>query len=700
MVPSSHRPFGTVAVAASFLSLGLAFMYWISRTGFVNPVRPVLETSALSLLLINGPYVAGWVGNRRGWRRSWATSHSLYWLLLVILVTIAGRFASSSALDTSLVFAITGVVAFLLTLFDWLREARWWRSVVIVVGSLAFSTFAGGVVWGRIYKSPLFIEAMAVGRPVHHDPITLAAIGNMFRTYGVPTPGLDGIPWMAYHWGTPWMFAQLARLLETDILDFYNFGYVVIMLPFLFGGILCLSTEVRAGLLRARGESGIGLSADLRDNLPSLGLVLIAIVGVLPITGMDAMGVWTSNVMISESYAVAVAFALLVAGTAVAFWQNGGREAIGSRMGRGDWLYAGFVLPAGVLVLGYLKLSLMMLAYLALMYAWVRLRLYRRPVFLAIGVLLSAAFFYVYSSVSLPEHREGIVPFDFLRGFVPMRWWPFFFLIHLFWSWCYVALRLRREGVRSISDLWQAVLGGRILDAEIVALIAIAGVGPGLVFHINGGSAFYFSDVQRWLSVALLTAGAGILLPALRPARMRSPLAWLATAFLVAPLLYSMASNSVYWTRRMVTANGETRRAVPFNGVETTQRARVIASLRSLAALPEAEKKRTGIFIAQSETAYWNLLAREGACTFAGYVVPALTGITMVDGMPAHGCPLLPYYGISLYEPRAQLQTPSDTLPARLCRRAGPYAITRIMTLHFDVDGRASTRVDDCLSAP
>lgn len=721
MVFSSHRPFGTVAVSASFLSLGVAGIYWLSRTGFVNPVRPVLEVSALSLLLINGPYIAAWAGNRRGWQRSWATSHSFFWLLLTMLVTIAGRFASSEF--TLLVLAIAGVISFLLTLGDWLRRGQWWRSAIIVAGSLAFSTFVAGVVWGRIYKSPLFMEAMAVGRPVHHDPVTLAAIGNMFGTYGVPSPGIDGIPWMAYHWGTPWMFAQLARLLGTDILDFYNFGYVVLMLPFLFGGILCFSTEVRLALLQKENGAGGAVSADLRDNLPLIGLFLIAIVGVFPITGMDALGVWTSNVMISESYAVAVAVALLLAGTAVGFWRSGERQSVDSQMRQSDWIYAALFLPAGILVLGYLKLSLMMLAYVAFMYAALRLRFYRRPAFLVIGALLTAGFFYVFVNVSLPQHREGIVPLDFLWGYVPPRWWPFFFLFHLFWSWLFVALRLRSAGVRRVAELRQAISSRRILDAELVALVAIAGLGPGLVFHINGGSAFYFSDVQRWVSVGLVIACAGILLPAVRPGRMRSGLGWLAVALVGAPLLYSMASNSVYWTRRMLSANVETRLAayppevaaripggvgsLPLlldsrylqKGVEGSTRGRVIASLRTLAALPDEDRRRTGIFIAQSETEYWGLMVRDGACTFAGYVAPALTGMAMVDGMPAYGCPLIPYYGMALYDARSRAQIPADTLPDQLCRRAAKYALNRVMTLHFDADGRVATRVADCPSA-
>ena len=723
------RSFGTVAVAASVIALGLTAIYWTARIGFLNPLKPVLETLALSLFLINTPYVARLVTSRVKDRVSWATSYSAYWIAVVLLATIAGRVVSATGVNVFPAFAIIGVVAFAVTLIDWLRSSRLWRSIAILVGSAAFSIFAGGVVWGRIYKSPIFTEMLSVNGIVHHDPLSLAAVANMLRTYHVPTPGLDGIPYLAYHWGTPWMFVQLSELLGTEVLDFYNHGYVVTMLPLFFGAILCFATEIRCAWMRtSRADNAENVSADIRENLSLAALFLIASIGIFPITGMDALGVWTSNPMISESYGAGLPVALLLFSTTIVFWTTSGREAATTRMSISDWVFVALVLPIGLLTLGYLKLSLMVLGLLAMFYAAFRKRLYTRVPFVVIGLALLAGAFLTYRRVALPEHNEGLSPFDFLKGFVPPSWWVFFPLVHLFWSWAYIALRVRGEGAGTMSDLRGALKSGRLLDAEVVLLIALAGVAPGLIIHIDGGSAFYFSDIQRWVSLGLMIAGAGLLFPWREAREKRAPgislsrirLRSVAFAFLAVPLLYSFASNSTHWARRMVAANIETRREIIAgasmssgargvrrlssaqaiaDGLDRSKNHAVLAELQSIATLPRAERAKTALFIPQTETKYWSLLARPGACSFSGHLAPALTGMAMVDGMPAFGCTLSRYYGLGLFTPRAQPQQPADTLPATLCRRVSRYGIDRVMTLHFDSAGRASRRVDECQRA-
>jgi hypothetical protein len=690
MADNDDRSFGTVAVTASFLAIGLAAIYWISRAGLANPIRPVIEVTLVSLFMINAPYTARLISVKLDVRRGWATSYGSYWLLAILITALAGRYAGNTVLP---VFLAAGALTFLVTMVDWLRHGSLWRSAIVIIGSLAFSTFAGGVVWGRIYKSPLFMEMLATTGIVHHDPISLAAIASMLLTYGVPTVGLDGIPYMPYHWGSPWLFAQLSRLLGRSPLDFYNLGYVITIVPFFFGGILAFATEMRSTLAKAA-------SVDLRDNLRLLAILGIAVVGVFPITSMDRMGVWTSNLIISESYAVGLPVALLLVAITVVYWKS---EARG-------WIYPLLILPAGIIALGYLKISFMILGFLAVLYAGARTGFYRKPVYLLAGVALTGLFLFTFTNVSLPAHREGLVPLDFLKSFVPFSWWPFFFLVHLFWSWLYIVLRLRTEGVDTFADLKRALSAGQILDVEIVALVAVAGVGPGLVAHIDGGSAFYFSDIQRWLSVGLLIGTAGTLVR-IRSERLESGEARrfafgatsvrsLFVALVALPLLASMASNFVHWTRQMGAQNRAVKVAIAeAGGIDRTRNQTLLTELVSLRELPLEERRRTGLFIPQTESGYWTLLARPGACSFSGHIAPTLTGMAMIDGMPPSGCTLSPYYGLSLFEPRSRQQMPADTVPAALCRRATRWGLTRVMTVHFDSTGRALRRVDECRNA-
>lgn len=702
-----------VSIAASVVAGGLAAVYFAARIGFATPLTPILESFGLALSLINAPLLL-WQAMRARQLPGWLTTYSSQWLIVFAVVAGIGRLSVTSGQIPGYLVTTLGAVAFLVVLAQWLRIASLKHLLSIVAGSGIFATWAGGVVWGRIYKSPLFLEMLMTTGIVHHDGVTLAALGNMLRTYHSASAGLDGVsPYMAYHWGTPWLFAQLSNITSQSVLLFYQLGYVVTMIPLFFGGIVAFAVQLRGeGFFRTSDE-------DATRELAVWGIFLAATVGILPIVGTDAIGVWTSNLMISESYAVAIPVALMLLATVMRFWRDRGGSVISGDAAVIDYIFLALVLPGGLAILGYLKISVMILGFGAAGYVALRLGVWKKPALLVIALWVVAVVFVTYKRTSLVAHHEGVVPLDFMKSFVPRNWWAFFFLAQLFWSLLYVCLRMRQEGARTIGDLISLAKQNRILDAEVVAVVAIAGVIPGMVLHIDGGSAFYFSDIQRWLSVGLLLAGASALLPRVERLDL-TRLRTIAILLVALPFAVSTLRNSVYWTSRMLSANAELRRSLypeadlaqinpgirslphlidPVKlrgGLLRGRNYQPVAALLSLANLPLSEKRRTAVFVPQSETKYWSILARPNACGFSGFVVPSLTGIAMIDGMPDAQCKLSPYYGLSLFERRKGAQTAADVFPDTVCARAKAKGFGRVMQLHFDDSGVMSTSTHEC----
>ncbi|MEO8576703.1 MAG: hypothetical protein ABI556_08390 [Gemmatimonadales bacterium] len=705
----------------------MAAIYWLARTGFDNSPWPVVRAAALALILIDTPYLIRMLIRKRTLEYGWVTSYSFLWLMTIAFTVGAGWLVPKIGFTPFIPLAGVATVAFLVLLIDWARHSGWKATVAMFVAASLFSTWTAGVVWGRIYKSPLFLEMMILDGKVHHDGVSLAAVANMLRTYHVPSPGLDGIPYMAYHWGTPWMFAQWSNLAGFNLTEFYQLVFPVTMIPLFFGGIIAFALEARYAIFQRRMadmsvaySAGHGAEFDPRLG-PSFWLVfLAATIGLMPITGMDALGVWTSNLMISESYTVATPVALLLLSTTIVFWQCGGDEILKGSGRPKDYLFVAIVLPAGIVALGYLKISLMILGLLGALYVAARLGAFRKWPVALVGVITTLLVVLTYPRVSLAAHREGIVPLDFLKGFVPLDWWPYFFLFQFFWSLVYVVLRLRQEGARTLGDFVTLAKAGRILDVELVILVALVGVAPGLVLHIDGGSAFYFSDVQRWLSVGLLLAGVGTLIPRL-PRWRWSDLRMVAVAFVALPFAISMARNSFHWTSRMLRANSATRlalypvadrAAIPegiralrqlgdpvklATGLANAPNNNPVRGLLGLGELSPESKRTTAVFVPQSEDRYWTILTRPNSCAFSGFVVPALAGMSMIDGMPPVGCTLSPYYGISLYPKRTRPQTPEDETPGTLCRRALSLGFKRVLTLRFDESGKIDKQPTECL---
>jgi hypothetical protein len=698
-----ERGLNSVAVASSVVSIGLGVIYWAARIGFVTPLEPVIASVGLGLLFINLPVLL--------WRLfrteedSWLRSYSFVWLMTFAAIAAIGRFVVGVGAAMAIPVAVTGAAAFLFVLSKWMREASLRFGMLLVASCAFFSTWIGGVVWGRIYKSPLFFETLIGTGIVHHDGVTLAALGNMLRTYHVATMGLDGIPYMAYHWGSPWLFAQLSNLTGQSVLTFYQLGYPVTMIPLFFGSVIAFAIQLSR--------------RDVTREWITWGLFIAATIGVIPITGMDALGVWTSNLVISESYAVGIPLALMLLATVPVFWRQRGHAVITGNAGIGDFGFLAMFLAAGLISLGYIKISLMILGFGAAAYAALRLGAWRQWPLALIALWITGIVAVTYQRVSLVAHREGMVPLDFLKSFVPKQWWAFFLIAQLFWSLLYIALRLRQENARTIGDVMALARAKRILDVEVLAVIAIAGILPGLILHIDGGSAFYFSDIQRWIALGLLLTSASVLIPRMDTSKF-SGLVKVAIAFVALPFVLSTARNSVFWTTRMLKANlalhyalypEAERRAIPFRlksfprlidsaklemGLESSVNYNPVTGLLDLSRIPLSQKETSVVFVPQSETRYWTILKRPGACAFSGFVVPSLTGIAMIDGMPAADCKLSPYYGLSLFPHRTRPQTEADLTTEAICAKAGSAGFTRVIKLSFDNDGRMSSRIIIC----
>ncbi|HUQ47286.1 MAG TPA: hypothetical protein VM053_03460 [Gemmatimonadaceae bacterium] len=714
----------TLVVLAGVVAITIGGVYWILRTGFENPPAPIVKSVALSLFLIAFPLIARTLVVRTlsaDAVAGWAASYPFLWLAGIGVTGLVGRLVPVAGFNPFLILAVVGVTAYVLTLVRWIVSQGILRSIGYIAAAALFGIWTAGVVWGRIYLNPLFFEKFIVDGTVHHDTLNLAALGNMLRTYHVASTGIDGLNYFPYHWGSPWLFVQFANLVDIDVMRFYQLAFPVTIIPFFFGGIVAFAI-----FLASRRSPEEETSRRLGGFFWAV-LVAVA-VGIAPIAGLDAMGVWTSNVMISESYTIAVPAALLFAAVVIS-WADGVSPDLQSlrsaKLTPSDILFLIVGIPFGIVLLGYLKISLMALAVAAAVYLVIRLGLYRRLPFLLSIVITAVVFYLTYVQVSLPAHREGLAPLDYLSNFVPLPWWPFFVLVHLAWTWIYAAYRIRQEEIQDLAGLGSAIKARRLIDVELLVAIALTGIVPGLLIHIDGGSAFYFSDVQRWLAGAMLLswiASAGHKLwPRPTTTDKRGigalPTRSLLIAFLLLAAAGSVVANAFHWPAIMIRQNVAVRQQLYANAGkgDLPGRLRDFASMRDPAVLaaglraspnyslahalddyqrtPVSIRRREAMFIPQADIHYWTSLARAPQCTFQPFVAPALSGIAMIDGMPPAGCKLSKYYGIGSFTPRASGSATQDTTSAALCARAKAIGAEVVISIRFPGDSVIASSV-------
>jgi hypothetical protein len=702
------------SVFASVVACGLAELYWISRVGFPNPVSPVFITAGIALFLICFPSIVSILVDSAE-----ITSGSRWWrgapfigIACIAITAFAGVLAYPTGINLGIPIAVLGIAAFLLALFLWLRNARFLSAALVLALATCMTAWTGGIAWSTRYKTPLFWEQLSDRGNVHHDPLYYVSMANSMRAYGVPSTGLDGVPYTPYHYGSAWLNSQWADLAGVDVLTFYSLGPTVLMAPVFLFAFLLFVGEVRSAWRLARPKTG---DARPIEREPLAWLVLVGVtIGFIPSAALDALGIWNRHFLLSESYLTGLGVFALCCGLAADWWAS---RKEGSH---GDRLFLFLVVPVLLICLGFLKVSLMLLVLAAFLWALIRSGGARKRVLILASVLALFVSAVTFKLVSVAAQNQGFDPLSFMRHSADARWWSYFIIGHLFWSWLYIALRVYEEKTPTLSDLFAAIRQGRLLDAEIVAVVAVCGFLPGELIAIHGGSAIYFSDVQRWLAAPLTMAvlarviGSGAFTSSdrkLRSIRLRTVVA----LFIAIPVTLTIFFNVVRADRSAAYMNIGLRNnfasyagvahsgrivrdpAVLAAGLHRSSDYKLISALRSLDAEPRSLKRRTLLFIPQSDSAFWNIFAREpDRCSFAPLVAPATSGLALLDGMPPASCDLTDQYGMPTYTRRTTRQTPADVTPAALCSKAERKGFRRVVVLQQAADGSYFTPAIEC----
>jgi hypothetical protein len=706
----------TIATAAIICALTLAAVYVASRTGFENPLTPVVHAAGLALFHLAVPLIVSGL-LARVWDGRWWTSQSFLTIASVVLTVVAGTVARETGYSIAPLVSLTGALFAGAIILRWLRHARVFSSALFVFGAAIFSLWSAGAVWGTSSnKTPLFWETFSFSAAVHPDAFYVAAIANMLRTYGVPSTGIDGVPSIHWHYGSPWMFAQWADLIGIDVMSFYNLGYPIVVLPLFFAALLMLAVEI------ARRLPVGAFERPLRRQHMVWIVVAAATIGILP--EHELYRVTTMWYPVAESYLTSLAVFLLAIGTAVAYW----------RPGRPDtWGFCLMFVPLTLAALGFLKVSLMILLFAAGLYLVARLGLWRQRTVLTSVFLSLVACILVLRIVLLPDQNQGISPLAFVRTYVGEGWRPFFPLVHFAWSSIFIWARLWEERLTTLADVSRGIRSGRLLDAEIVFLIALLGFLPGEILDIHGGSAFFFSDAQRWLALGLILGRANSWLTERRERRQvrddgsvggkPSGLAGLrvstvVAAVIVAPFGVTLVLNTIRPPLEMARSNVALRRSFTSSSANgaTTLPARLssvadgplleaglrraphyplVTALRRINDLPDTLKRRSALFIPQAYTKFWNMLPG-GRCTFAPLVAPAFSGVALIDGMPPRGCKITDQYNMPVYQARTREQTAADVAPQAVCEKSLRKGFSEVLLLESDSAGMPQLRRIAC----
>ena len=345
-------------------------------------------------------------------------------------------------------------------------------------------------VWTPDYMNPLAPEAYAVGlRFVHVDTLFLSTLTSNIKNFHVSTLGLFGLEPLKYHSGSNYLFASYSQLCRTDTLQFYNLAFPVIFIPQFFQAFLF----------------AVFSNARVRRNDITIVLTLIIFFFVLTgfvsqRLGSDYMLPYSLNShFLSQSYCVSLILGFLFISAYSPLYKK-------DYLDSNPYISAVLILliPCWFFIMGFVKVSTGAVIFAAFAYFVFRRRLIlNKWIFIAVTLSSLALYFVLELTVESNENTFIIQPGSFfkmfVKGNVPMYVllnysWLILLLVSVIW------MQRRKSGA-----LYVGLVSGRLVVVETIIVAAIVGSLPGVLIHIEGGSAIYFSDIQYWLAAISLT---------------------------------------------------------------------------------------------------------------------------------------------------------------------------------------------------
>jgi hypothetical protein len=701
----------TSAVFAFTVAAAIAGVHFIARLGLSEfHTTPILKSLSVSAFLL----FAAPVGYQAASLMKSANSPSsaFFQLTAIGILVLIGFFAEIIGPNSGVVIYASGTGFLFWGFIHWLKKGPVLASIAFLAVTLAFGSWVAATVFGSGYQDPLFIERILIGEG-KTDTLMHCAVSSMLQTYGVPSTGLDGLPYIPYHFGSHWLLAKLSSLMNVSILDSYHIGFPIIVLPLFLNSILLFAAEIKGLLPKLRNDHRY-----LRSNTIFWALLFMAHLGVVPL----AYSNWNSQ-LVSESYSCG----LILAFNFVSLGLGSFMGILHSPSNKCDaqWFLLVLMVSIAIPLVGICKISLMYLLVGLGSYFCFRLGIYKKFLGILLLVTLVISFLVTFKlvfSVGTQPSGAHISLCHFLRGYVRPEWWPFFYLSEFFWSWLFIAMKLFQQRIMHLSQLGEAIASRKILDIEAVVVVCVLGAAPGMFLAIDGGGAYYFSDFQRWFSLGLILANLenftimvtqlwsekvrGI--PNIKVSRAsrftivgiviiccicpginfeRSYYDFFAWQAKIRKELYGATGSSGFarfslLRTSMVSGNFLMARdallwgsVVKHSDLTGLKSYKILSILQELSRLSPEEKRKTVVYIPQKFESFWTMYPD---CRSAPFLVPGITGIAMLEGVPQSKCELS-HWGYEIYASAIRTNHSQELERIDLCFRAKQKGFSQLV---------------------
>ncbi|CAA9213261.1 MAG: hypothetical protein AVDCRST_MAG56-63 [uncultured Cytophagales bacterium] len=471
-----------------------SLLHWLLRAGLADRSEELLvKCTGVAFFLLFAPAAIAPLLARHA--RNVDLARVAVSLALLVALSLPGWLALPPPLAVGLTWLIAGT-GFVLAAIQWysfFAATPFYRFCYLILLGLLFNLW----VLSNTLR-PALLEGVVAGI-THIDLWFNISVAQMLKSYAIPSTGLDGTPWLYYHYGSHWYFALLSKLMGVAVRNVYEVGYPVIVVPVFFQAFLHFALYIRRVVL--------GSDAPGKPLRFSFWLLFLCIF--LQVIKNLYSGVMLGySFLESESFVLGLTFMFFFFSGCVLYWTNRGHY-------HPAWLPGLLlvILPVFVVILGFLKISVLYVMCSLAGYLFLRLGLYKKPLgWISLAVLVALSLVVYLEAVETltfgGRHisAEGTwFPFYFYREthrFEPLNFFLFFFQ----WTYLFILLTVVTHRLYNLPRWREAIRQKQTLPAECAVVIAVSGLLPSFFLFLTGPDAMYFSSIQVLVSAALVLA--------------------------------------------------------------------------------------------------------------------------------------------------------------------------------------------------
>ncbi len=635
------------SIFSLIISFIITVIYWLVRQNFSdNSILEPLKIFGVNAFVLLIPLNLSFLSNRFSTEsRNALFNDTIVPIYGLIVISTIGYLSQVFNFNISILICLIGYLFVFRTCLLFLNEISLKIKVIVLLIGGFFSIWVGSVCWFMVLK-PFIVEGWAYGTD-KIDTLYHISLAQMIKTYGIPTTGLDGVPFMKYHWASHWLFAQLSKFLDISVIKVYEIVFPSLIAPLLFRSFLSFISQVKFYFNPVKAN---------QPNLLFWFLFLGIFIGFFTnwMSGNEWARFSTGGtgyalfMLLSESYAVSIILMFSILSSCLHFWKNIDNMPKYIRL-----FFLLVFLPVSIGILGFCKVSTCFVVCGMLFYFFVRLKLFNPVFFFSLLLSAMSAFFVLWIGFDTNDNTGNWAPLYFFNRFsvsIPFFLFLFFIWTHVFVFYYFFEKRLYK------TTFFELIRDKNSMPMEFALWTALFGLLPVLFLKIDNYDSLYFLEIQMWISASLFLAFVRNLdfFEHRILKKVVLPLAFAISLFVFTyntKVYLQLFLGDCVNVSRFVKGNDQTVdghfvsiiKELPSlfgrdileieNNYNNNKILSFFQKLKELDGLPNQEKKRTLIYVdlrtlLKDKSYNWNL-----GCHNIPFIVPSISGLAMIDGV-------------------------------------------------------------------